>query len=71
MALTYGIFGLIPACGAIPAILAVFMGLSSQKASRAAGLDPHGTATVGVVLGWIGIAISLVFIIFTAVNAGG
>lgn len=70
LALAYGLVGLIPVVGAIPALFAVLMGLSSQKASRAADLNPYGTSKAGVILGLVGIAITVLLVIVLAVGAG-
>lgn len=68
-AFALGLAGLIPMCGFLPAIAAIILGLSASRGPRAAGLKPHWTAGAGVVLGGIGIAISLLTILALA-NSG-
>ncbi|MEV8358651.1 DUF4190 domain-containing protein [Microbacterium sp. NPDC076895] len=69
LAVVYGVIGLVPGCGLILAILAIVMGVSSQKASRAAGLNPYGTAKAGIVLGWIGLGITVIYLIIALVSS--
>ena len=54
---------------AVVSIAAIVMGASSQKASRAAGLNPYGTAKAGIVLGWIGLGITVIFLFITFVGS--
>lgn len=68
-AVVYGVLGLFPGCGLVLAVLAIVMGISSRKASTAAGLDASSSAKAGIALGWLGIAISVVSIVIVAVVA--
>lgn len=62
-AVASGVIGLFPGCGLIVAIAAIVLGVSSQRASRAAGLNPFGTAKAGIVLGWIGLGINVIYLV--------
>jgi hypothetical protein len=56
-----GIMALLPGCGAPFALIAIIAGLTAQRRVNASAgtLTGHGLATVGVVLGGIGVLISL------------
>lgn len=70
MAVIYGVIGLIPGCGFIFAILAIIFGLFSQKASRSSNLEPLMSAKAGVVLGVLGLVISLITLIVALSSSG-
>jgi hypothetical protein len=70
LAVVYGVIGLIPGCGFVFAILAIVFGLFSQKASRSSNLEPLMSAKAGVVLGVLGLVISIVTLIAALSSAG-
>jgi prepilin signal peptidase PulO-like enzyme (type II secretory pathway) len=49
--------------GGIGALLAVIFGHLSRKAARLADRQPSGMATAGLILGWIGLALTVVLVI--------
>jgi len=69
MAIMYGLLGLVPGCGLILSVLAIIMGVSSQKASAAAAARPYGSAKAGIVLGWVGLALTLIFVIVALLSS--
>jgi hypothetical protein len=51
-------------CAGLPGIVGALMGHSARKQIRQTGEDGEGFATAGIIVGWIGFGLSLVFILF-------
>lgn len=68
-ALALGVVGVIPLLGWLAAIIAIALGLSSQRLSRKSGFEPFGSAKAGVVLGVIGLVIDTIVIVVLAVGS--
>ena len=68
-ALVLGILGLV-FCPLICSVLAVVFGYQSRREIDASGgrMSGRGNATAGIVLGWIGIAISAIFLILLVIG---
>jgi hypothetical protein len=63
-ALVLGILGLVLFCPIICSILALIFGYQARRDIDASGgrLSGRGNATVGIVLGWIGVALMVAFV---------
>jgi hypothetical protein len=69
-ALVLGILGLVLFCPFIFSILALVLGYQARREIDASGgrLGGRGNATVGIVLGWIGTALLVVFVILVVIG---
>ena len=68
-ALVLGIPGLL-FCPLICSVLALVLGYQSRREIDASGgrMSGRGNATAGIVLGWIGIALSVIFIVLVVIG---
>jgi hypothetical protein len=68
--LVLGILGLFLFCSFILSLLAVILGYQARREIDASGgqLSGRGNAVVGIVLGWIGVALTVAFIIFVVIG---
>lgn len=60
--LVLGILGIV-CCGFFTAIPAIVVGHQAKQEIAATGQTGEGSATAGVILGWIGVALTIVWII--------
>ena len=69
-ALVLGILGLVLFCPIICSILALIFGYQARREIDASGgrLSGRGNATVGIVLGWIGVALMVAFIVLIIIG---
>ena len=66
-ALVLGILSIV-CCGFFAGIPAVILGNNSKKAAAAGQATNGNLGNVGMILGWVGIALSVVGLIFSAIN---
>jgi hypothetical protein len=69
-ALVLGILGLVLFCPFIFSILALILGHQARREIDASGgrLSGRGNATVGIVLGWIGVALLVAFVLLVVIG---
>jgi hypothetical protein len=70
IAMILGIFGLVPICGGLSAIVGIILGVLGKKKSSEAGM-PSGMAKAGIICGAVGLGVGLISTISCFVCFGG